>query len=155
MTRTTRRFALSALVCSTIGLMIAAGPAQHARDGQDGDRADVRSPIAPSGLIAVIYPTEGNKAKGIVRFEQRGDSVRVTARIAGLKPGSENGFHVHEFGDASAPDGTSAGDHFNPEGHEHGLPPDSQRHTGAFGNLKANAQGVANLTLTVEDMALA
>jgi superoxide dismutase, Cu-Zn family len=146
MTRTTRRLALGALACSLVGTLIAAAPRQ--------DGARHMDQIAPSGLIAVVYPTEGNKASGVVRFQQRAEGVRVTARIEGLKPDSEHGFHIHEFGDASAPDGTSAGDHFNPEGHEHGLPPDSHRHAGDFGNLKANAQGVAEFNLTAQGLKL-
>ena len=146
MTRMSRRVAMSALGCSIVGLALAAAPGW-----QDGTRS---GEVAPSGLIAVVYPTEGNKAKGMVRFEERNGSVRVTARIEGLKPNSEHGFHVHEFGDASAPDGTSAGDHFNPEGHEHGLPPESRRHAGDFGNIGANAQGVAEFSLTVENLTL-
>jgi Cu-Zn family superoxide dismutase len=147
MTRVSRRIVLSVLGCSAFGLAIAAAPGWQ--DGAAHSRE-----IAPSGLIAVVYPTEGNKARGVVRFVERNGAVRVTARIEGLKPNSEHGFHVHEFGDASAPDGESAGDHFNPEGHEHGLPPDSRRHGGDFGNVKANERGVGELDLMVENLTL-
>jgi len=49
-----------------------------------------------------------------------GSKVVVAAAITGLKPNSEHGFHVHEKGDCSAPDATSAGGHFNPAGRPHG-----------------------------------
>lgn len=142
---TTRRFALGALACSAAALLVAAAPGQH-----DGARSD----MAPNGLIAVVHPTRGNNVTGTVRFEKQKDGVRVTARIEGLEPNSKHGFHVHEFGDASAPDGSSAGGHFNPEGHEHGLPPESQRHAGDFGNLEADGRGVAEFSLTVEHLTL-
>lgn len=147
MTRMSRRIALSVLGISAVGLAIAAAPGSGggAQDGSD---------IAPEGLIAVVTPTEGNKAKGVVRFVEGDDGVQVSARIEGLKPNSKHGFHVHEFGDASAPDGTSAGDHFNPEGHDHGLPPESQRHAGDFGNIEADSRGVGELELTVENLRL-
>lgn len=153
---TMRRSMIAILGSSVLGAVVAVSVAGTMGAAgvpalQDGAQ---RADIAPSGLIAVVYPTEGNKAKGIVRFEQRGDGVRVTARIEGLKPESRHGFHVHEFGDASAPDGTSAGDHFNPGGHEHGLPPDSGRHAGDFGNLEANGRGVAELDFVAHDLKL-
>ena len=68
---------------------------------------------APLKAIAVLYPTAGNKVSGTVTFTEDADGVKVHAEITGLTP-SNHGFHVHEFGDCSAPDATSAGAHFNP-----------------------------------------
>jgi Cu-Zn family superoxide dismutase len=68
----------------------------------------------------------------------------VVARIEGLTPGT-HGFHVHEFGDCSAPDGASAGSHFNPAGTPHAAPTEKMRHTGDMGNVEAGADGVATL----------
>ena len=68
-----------------------------------------------------MSPTKGNSASGTVSFRQDGDSVVVVARISGLTPGA-HGFHIHEKGDCSAPDATSAGGHFNPTGKAHGHP---------------------------------
>ena len=62
---------------------------------------------------AKLAPTAGNKASGTVTFEQDADSVWVKAKVEGLTPGL-HGFHIHEKGDCSAPDGSSAGGHFNP-----------------------------------------
>src|SRR5690606_30216537 len=63
---------------------------------------------------AMLEPTEGNETRGELRFEAANGHVRVTGRVTGLNPGAEHGFHVHEAGDCSAPDATSAGGHFNP-----------------------------------------
>src|SRR5690606_25298249 len=68
---------------------------------------------------AAMQPTQGHSAKGVVEFTQRGDDVAVAASLTGLAPG-EHGFHIHEKGDCSAPDATSAGGHFNPTGKPHG-----------------------------------
>lgn len=98
-----------------------------------------------SKAICVLYPTEGNEVKGIVTFEKTDSGVVVNVNIEGLTPG-KHGFHIHEFGDCSAANGTSAGGHFNPDGHEHGSPMGDSRHVGDLGNITADEQGVAKLT---------
>lgn len=92
--------------------------------------------------VAVLAPTAGNTGQGIVTFEVVDGGVRITARLEGLAAGS-HGFHIHEFGDCSAPDGTSAGGHFNPTGEPHGAPDAAERHIGDLGNLEADTQGMA------------
>ena len=49
----------------------------------------------------------------------------IEAHVMGLKPNAKHGFHIHEFGDISAADGTSTGGRFNPDGHDHAGPMDS------------------------------
>jgi Cu-Zn family superoxide dismutase len=106
-------------------------------------------------LAAVLTPTKGNETRGVVTFEPlKDEQVRITARVSGLKPDSKHAIHIHEFGDVSSGDGTSAGGHFNPAGKAHGLPDSEERHVGDFGNLKADADGNANLVLTVEGLSL-
>lgn len=105
-------------------------------------------------LIAILQPTAGNDVTGTILFTQSGDKVTVDAQVSGLKPDSEHGFHIHEFGDVSSPDGTSAGGHFNPEKHDHALPTTETRHAGDFGNLKADADGNAVLNITVDNITL-
>ena len=62
--------------------------------------------------VAYLHPTAGSEARGTVRFSVAGDKgVDVDAEVTGLKPG-EHAFHVHEFGDCSAPDAASAGGHY-------------------------------------------
>jgi Cu-Zn family superoxide dismutase len=73
-----------------------------------------------------------------------GDKLRVQARIAGLTPG-EHGFHVHEAGDCSAPDASSAKGHFNPAGKQHGHHGGGERHAGDMPNLVADAAGNATV----------
>src|SRR5690349_233994 len=78
---------------------------------------------------AQLAPTQGNNVHGMVKFTETADGVKVVAHLEGLTPG-QHGFHVHEKGDCSAPDATSAGSHFNPGGAPHGAPDAAQRHTG-------------------------
>jgi superoxide dismutase, Cu-Zn family len=104
---------------------------------------------------AELKSTQGNTASGWVRFEQSGSQVRVTAEVRGLKPNSEHGFHVHEKGDCSAPDATSAGGHFNPGSRPHAHYEQGERHAGDMPNLKADANGVAKYSFTSDALSLA
>jgi Cu-Zn family superoxide dismutase len=107
--------------------------------------------MQPAGPTAVadLKPTAGNKAEGTVSFTQRGDKVVVVAKVSGLTPGN-HGFHIHEKGDCSAPDGTSAGGHFNPLGKPHAHPTSADRHAGDMPMLEADAAGNATLTATLD-----
>jgi Cu-Zn family superoxide dismutase len=107
--------------------------------------------------LAAVNPTAGNKLKGSVRFVEGADGkVTVSVELEGLTPGQQHAWHVHEFGDCSAPDASSAGSHYNPEGHDHGLPEKNpKRHAGDFGNLLADAQGKAKATLVVDNLTVA
>lgn len=97
--------------------------------------------------VAVLHPTQGNDVSGLVMFTQTADGVRITAAVEGLKPG-KHGFHIHEFGDCSAPDATSAGGHYNPDGHPHAGPDRMPRHMGDMGNLDAGRDGRAGYERT-------
>ncbi len=113
------------------------------------------APPRASGPSAVanLQPTRGNTAAGTVRFVQQGESVVVTARVSGLKPNQEHGFHIHEKGDCSSGDGMSTGGHFNPGGKRHG-PMHAEHHAGDFPALKANANGVAEATFTAPGLGI-
>ncbi|WP_199222981.1 superoxide dismutase family protein [Rhodohalobacter mucosus] len=98
--------------------------------------------------VAVIYPTEGNDIEGMVTFTQTEDGVRVQATVSGLVEQSLHGFHIHQYGDCRASDGTSAAGHFNPMDMPHGSPTDDDRHVGDLGNLPTNEEGVAEIDYT-------
>lgn len=94
--------------------------------------------------IAVLHATSGSSVAGTVTFTSSADELTVVADVSGLTPG-KHGFHIHEFGDCSAPDAMSAGGHFNPMHKQHGAPDAMERHSGDLGNLEADASGKAHL----------
>jgi len=94
--------------------------------------------------IAVIGPTKGNSTSGIVKFIKTDKGIRVTAFLKNLSPGS-HGFHIHEFGDCTSDNGTSAGGHFNPTHQSHGNPKSTSYHIGDLGNIVAAKNGQAHL----------
>jgi Cu-Zn family superoxide dismutase len=109
--------------------------------------AALAAPAAASAAdraVAVLQPSSGSGVSGTVWFTETPAGVKVSAQIKGLAAGP-HGFHVHEFGDCSAPDATSAGGHFNPTGDPHAGPDASKRHVGDLGNVEAKADGTAAL----------
>jgi Cu-Zn family superoxide dismutase len=102
---------------------------------------------------ATTQPSWGNTT-GTVTFTQVGDDkVKVVVDLQGVPPG-KHGFHIHEKGDLSAPDLSSAGGHFNPGGHKHGGPKDTDRHAGDLGNIRADASGNVKKEITTEGISI-
>ena len=100
--------------------------------------------------VSQVAATKGNTVSGSVTFTPRGDKVLIAAKLAGLKPNSEHGFHVHEKGDCSAADGMSAGGHFNPRAKAHAHYSSGDRHAGDMPNIRADANGNASYSFESE-----
>jgi Cu-Zn family superoxide dismutase len=109
---------------------------------------------APESAAAQVAPTQGNTASGSIAITAEENGVRLTGAIQGLKPNGEFGFHVHEKGDCSAPDASSAGAHFNPTNSAHGNPEGDTHHAGDMLNIKSDAQGVAQVDTVVTGLTL-
>ena len=92
---------------------------------------------------AELAPTEGNDVKGSIAFTVVDGKVHAKGEVTGLKPNSEHGFHIHEKGDCSAPNGDSAGGHFNPGKEDHGSVAATPHHGGDMPNIEADAEGKA------------
>ena len=107
----------------------------------------------PTKAIAVLHPTKGSNVEGTVTFTKAGDEIKVVADLTGLTPG-KHGFHVHEFGDCSSPDGKAAGGHFNPGKSPHAGHDATPRHVGDLGNIEADSSGKAHLELTDKMMTM-
>lgn len=80
--------------------------------------------------------------KGIVKFTEVNNKIRIDLSITGLKPNSLHGFHVHEAGDLTD-NCTSMCAHFNPYKMSHGCPGTKIRHVGDLGNIQTNNKGEA------------
>jgi len=141
------------MAASTLG--ITSIGSLRAADAAHDDKAHADAWASVKQAVAVLHPTAGNKCQGTVRFTQAGNTVKVVADIEGLNPGQKHAFHIHQFGDCSAPDGASAGGHYNPEGHPHGLPDTETRHAGDLGNLQANDNGKVHYEITVKNVTIA
>ena len=110
-------------------------------------------PGQQSVVKATLEPRSGSQVSGKVSFTPVGDKLLVEAHVTGLTPG-EHGFHVHEAGDCSAPDASSAKGHFNPMSKAHGHHASDEHHGGDMPNLIANAQGEAKFTAELRGLSL-
>lgn len=102
---------------------------------------------------AAIESRSGSTLTGTATFTEEADGVHVVIEVAGAPPG-EHAVHLHEKGDCSAPDASSAGSHFNPEHVEHGGPHTSVHHPGDFGNMTVGADGKGRLELVTKDLTI-
>jgi Cu-Zn family superoxide dismutase len=108
-----------------------------------------KGPVA----VARLAPTSGNRAAGVVWFAQRGDKVVLRGQVTGLTPNQEHGFHVHEKGDCTSADGSSAGGHLNPTQMPHGAQ-QGPHHAGDIPALKADASGTATVNVSLPGVLL-
>lgn len=104
-----------------------------------------------SRAVAIITPTSGNAVSGQVSFTNTKEGVKVQAEIYHLMPG-DHGFHIHEFGDISAHDGTATGGHYNPGSKNHGAPGAKECHVGDLGNITADSTGLGRYEQTFPEM---
>ncbi len=111
------------------------------------------TPASGPSASADLQGRSGSAVSGKVSFSEAGGKLRVEATVAGLLPG-EHGFHIHEAGDCSAPDASSAKGHFNPAGKAHGHHAGSERHGGDMPNLQANGAGEARFSGEISGLSL-
>lgn len=134
---------LRKLSVSLLLVFFAVGCAQQQSQNQDQEM-DQEPATDFTKAVAVVHPTEDNEATGTVTFEDVEDGVRVQGEFEGLSSGM-HGFHIHQYGDCTADDGTSAGGHYNPTGNDHGAPDADNRHMGDMGNIEADEEGNATI----------
>ena len=100
--------------------------------------------------VAVLSPKSNSSLSGTVTFVQDNDQVVMKAEVSGAGANNTQAIHIHEAGDCSADDGTSAGGHWNPTGQPHGKWGDEAFHIGDIGNLQTDAQGNARIERTTD-----
>lgn len=97
-----------------------------------------------------LEPKSNSNVSGTVTFTEEDGEVTMRARITGLTQG-RHAIHIHENGDCSAPDASSAGGHWNPTNEPHGQwGSDDGFHRGDIGNFEVNAEGVGTVTFSTD-----
>ena len=101
---------------------------------------------------ATLRDAQGQPA-GQASFTAGAQGLQIKLEAERLSPG-EHGFHVHEKGDCSAPDFSSAGGHFNPSSQPHGDPTAGAHHVGDMPVLVADASGKATARAELRSMTI-
>ncbi|WP_410497846.1 superoxide dismutase family protein [Chitinibacter sp. S2-10] len=111
------------------------------------------NPMMGSQYGAQFQSAADPQISGKAMLERHNADLRLKIMVAGLKPGARHGFHLHETGDCSASDFSSAGAHFNPNQKDHGHQ-STKTHLGDMSNLIADAQGQAMAEFKIDDLSL-
>jgi Cu-Zn family superoxide dismutase len=101
--------------------------------------------------IAEMQNLEGQSV-GQVRMQESPHGLIVAAELTGL-PEGPHGLHIHAVGQCEAPF-QSAGGHFNPDGHQHGMKNPQGRHAGDLPNIHVPASGELNVEYFLVGLAL-
>lgn len=119
--------------------------------GAPADTLTATGAATPATAIARLESKSGSTATGELELSVGNGGVSINGELGGLTAGSEHAFHVHEFGDCSAPDASSAGEHFNPHNAPHGPPTvaQSERHLGDMPNVVADETGRSAITAAI------
>jgi superoxide dismutase, Cu-Zn family len=99
--------------------------------------------------VASIKPRSDSHVSGKATFHEANGKVTLDIKIAGADPGP-HAVHLHEKGDCTAPDGASAGGHWNPTHEDHGKWGTAPFHHGDIGVIQVGADGKGTLTLTTD-----
>ena len=148
---TLRRLAGLSLIAAAATL--AACASKPTGDGGSNPRT-VASVQLSSAAGGEPQPNPQSPVQGSLEFSQVRGIVSVNGTITGLKPNAAHAFHVHEKGDCSKPDFTSAGGHYNPTSQPHGAWDGPHHHVGDMPQLMADANGTAKVSFNSESLQL-
>ena len=112
-------------------------------------QTDILTTAPAKQANAMIGSSSDSDVTGMAVFTQNGDQITFMAEIQGATPGL-HAIHIHANGDCSAPDGTSAGGHWNPTDVAHGKWGEGEFHLGDIGNITVGADGTGRITLTTD-----
>lgn len=153
MTTTTIRSALLASACAIALAACASAPRQTT--------AARPTPARPMASVSTVQQAHVNLSSasaslvsGRLLLRAKAGGVQLSGEIGGLVPNSTHAIHIHENGDCSAADASSAGGHFNPLATAHGRSGMPVHHAGDMDNLVANSQGVATVDVMARNVVL-
>lgn len=127
------------MVRSVIGvalslLLATSSSAQQRAGGPAGE------PVRGLTASAEIFNAEGHRIGTAELVQTPTDAVLIRLRVEGIAAGA-HGFHIHETGQCSPADFSSAGGHYAPRGRGHGVMHPHGAHGGDLLNLHVPESG--------------
>ncbi len=110
--------------------------------------SEVGPGIATEPRAVAIVKDAAGRDVGEARFNQDQNGISVEVSATGLTPGL-HGTHIHMVGKCEAPDFKSAGGHWNPTAHQHGLENPQGAHKGDLPNMNVGADGRGSLRFLI------
>jgi len=141
-------------VVATSAILFVAGSKSGVAGSGTSVLANGGSAVKSLKATARLDSKSSSTVTGEAKFTEKKDGVEIVVEIKGAKPG-QHGVHLHDKGDCSAADASSAGGHFNPDSKTHGAPTVDPHHAGDFGNITADAKGSGKLKIMIKGLTVA
>lgn len=128
------------------------GSRQESADDTSGQTgAETTDATTTRTARATMEAASGSEVSGEATFTQQGENaVRFQLTVQNLPAGGVHAVHLHEKGDCSAEDASSAGGHWNPTMQPHGKRGEGAYHKGDVDNMTADSNGQGTLDLVIE-----
>lgn len=148
-----KQTAVSSLFALTIFLFLSACNTgnKQGEEEQSGTDTQQEQQAEQATAQAMMEAASGSNVTGEAKFTEEGDGkVHFELSLANLTPG-EHAVHIHEKGDCSAEDASSAGGHWNPTMKPHGKRGEgTSYHKGDIGNMTVGEDGKGTMDVTVD-----
>ena len=132
------------LLCALV-FIVACGSGEPAPEEQTS-----KLPAEPiARLDTLLKSKSGSELTGIAIFIQDSFGVSLQLNVESTPPG-EHAVHLHETGDCSAEDASSAGGHWNPSVEDHGKWGEPPHHLGDIGNISVGEDGIGTFSMTTD-----
>lgn len=150
---------LSASLLGTALLLAACGETeQPAEDEPTTEEAvpeeETTEDIASEETVEVTMLNSEDEESGTATFTETSEGVEIAYAFTGL-PEGEFAMHIHETGQATAPDFSDAGGHWNPTDVDHGTDSETGPHLGDLPNIVVDSSGEVSGEETIAGATLA
>jgi Cu-Zn family superoxide dismutase len=136
---------LSAALLASLGVLALGGCSTTPSTTPAADTLGLSTTSTIERAHVNLASASGSLVSGRLIVTSMAGGVHLRGEIGGLTPGSAHAIHIHEKGDCTAVDASSAGGHFNPTNEPHGKVGTPAHHAGDMDNIVADAKGVAHV----------